>query len=245
MPEGPSIVILKEQVQKFKGQKILAADGNTKKIDVPWFKNKTVKDFKSWGKHFLICFDDLAIRVHFLLFGSYLIDETKQAVPRLSLKFKNGTLNLYACSVLTLHQDLDEIYDWSGDVMNESWDEKKAYKKVKAREDAMVCDVLLDQFIFAGVGNIIKNEVLYRIKVHPASLIKDIPEKKIKEFIKQAVIYSFEFLKWKKEFTLKKHFLAHTKSICVRCNGPIRRKHLGKTNRRTFFCENCQKLYGK
>ncbi|HRO68823.1 MAG TPA: hypothetical protein PK951_00545 [Chitinophagaceae bacterium] len=44
----------------------------------------------------------------------------------------------------------------------------------------MVCDALLDQEIFSGVGNIIKNEVLYRIRVHPESLIGDIPLKKDK-----------------------------------------------------------------
>ena len=31
----------------------------------------------------------------------------------------------------------------------------------------MVCDALLDQTVFAGVGNIIKNEVLFRTGVHP------------------------------------------------------------------------------
>ena len=30
MPEGPSIVIVKELVQEFKGQKIISVDGNSK-----------------------------------------------------------------------------------------------------------------------------------------------------------------------------------------------------------------------
>jgi endonuclease-8 len=30
MPEGPSIVILKEQVEQFTGQKIIAVSGNSK-----------------------------------------------------------------------------------------------------------------------------------------------------------------------------------------------------------------------
>ncbi len=107
----------------------------------------------------------------------------------------------------------------------------------------MVCDALLDQQIFSGVGNIIKNEVLYRIKLHPETLVKNIPARKITELIKEARNYSFDFLKWKKEYVLKKHWLAHTKKICQRCDLPLIKKYCGQTNRRSFFCENCQVKY--
>ena len=55
--------------------------------------------------------------------------------------------------------------------------------------------------------------------------------------------YSFDFLKWKKDYVLKKHWLAHTKKTCKRCNIPLIKKYCGKTKRRTFFCENCQVKY--
>jgi endonuclease-8 len=111
---------------------------------------------------------------------------------------------------------------------------------LKSIPEALVCDALLNQNIFTGVGNIIKNEVLFRIRLHPESQIGAIPAKKINELVKEARNYSFDFLKWKKEFVLKKHWLAHTQKICPRCNIPFIKKHLGKTNRRSFFCNNCQ-----
>jgi formamidopyrimidine-DNA glycosylase len=40
--------------------------------------------------------------------------------------------------------------------MNDAFDEKHAKKKLKQIPDTLVCDALLDQKIFAGVGNIIK-----------------------------------------------------------------------------------------
>ncbi|MGN6420394.1 MAG: hypothetical protein ACTHMC_22995, partial [Pseudobacter sp.] len=55
MPEGPSIVILKEQLAPFEGKKVIAVAGNTKIFNLQDLKNKT-PTFKSWGKHFLICF---------------------------------------------------------------------------------------------------------------------------------------------------------------------------------------------
>jgi len=146
MPEGPSIIILKEQVQAFAGKKILEVSGNTK-LDVTGLAGKKA-------------------------------------------------------------------------------------------------DALLDQDIFAGVGNIIKNEVLFRIRIHPESQVGALPPRKLTELIKEARNYSFDFLKWKKAFELRKHWLAHAKSECPRDHIPfVKVKHLGKLKRRAFFCPKCQKLY--
>jgi endonuclease-8 len=244
MPEGPSIVILKESVQEFIGKKVGSATGNSKKVDIGRFTGQTILDFKSWGKHFLICFPEFTIRIHLMLFGSYRINEHKDTAPRLSLCFDDGTeLNFYGCSVQLIEEPLDKVYDWSGDVMNDNWDEDQALSKLQKHPDMLVCDALLDQHIFSGVGNIIKNEVLFRIKVHPLSLAGKLPLPKLKEMIREAVIYSFEFLVWKKEFTLKKHWKAHTKKTCPRDHVSFQKAYLGKTKRRSFFCTICQELY--
>ncbi len=241
MPEGPSIVIVKELVQPFRGKKIVKVEGNSK-LGIQRLAGKIV-DFKSWGKHFLICFDGFAVRIHFMLFGSYRINERKDAVPRLSLQFNKGEINFYACSLLIIEGDVEDVYDWSGDVMSDTWDAKKARHKLKAQPAMLACDALLDQNIFAGVGNIIKNEVLFRIKVHPESKVGALPAKQLKALIDEARIYSFQFLAWKKQYVLKKHWLAHTKKRCVRDEIPLIKKHTGKTNRRSFFCTACQVLY--
>ena len=110
--------------------------------------------------------------------------------------------------------------------------------------DVLAADALLNQDIFAGVGNIIKNEVLFRIRVHPKSRIGALPPRKLTQLIREARNYSFDFLAWKKAFELRKHWLAHTKKICPRCHIPfIKERHLGKAKRRAFYCESCQVLY--
>jgi len=242
MPEGPSIVILKDSVQEFKGRKLMEIGGNTK-VDFSSLVNQKITDLKSFGKNFFICFKDASIKIHFMLFGSYRVNETKQTQPRLSLHFNKGELNFYACSVKLIEGDLNAIYDWSADVMNENWDAAKARKKLRAIPKTLVCDALLDQTIFAGVGNIIKNEVLFRIKVHPKTKVGNLPSKKLTELIKEARQYSFDFLEWKKQYVLKKHWLVHTKKICPRDGSPVVKEYMGKTNRRTFYCNTCQQLY--
>ncbi|MBA2249890.1 MAG: endonuclease [Chitinophagaceae bacterium] len=243
MPEGPSIVILKEAVQDFIGQKILTVDGNSKQ-DIQRLAGKKIIAFKSWGKHFLICFKNFSVKIHFMLFGSYSINEKiDYKKTRLGLYFKNGNLFFYACSVQFVEGDLDIVYDWWGDVMNEKWSTINAKRKLQVQPDTLVCDALLDQHIFAGVGNIIKNEVCFRIFLHPESKVGALPARLLYALIREARNYSFNFLEWKKQYVLRKHWLAHTKKICPRCNIPFIKKYAGKTNRRTFFCTNCQVLY--
>src|SRR5436190_1272247 len=242
MPEGPSIVILKELVQEFKGKTLLHIYGNTK-VNFSSLENQKVTEFKSFGKNFFICFKRGSIKIHFMLFGSYRINEMKDTPPRLSLHFKNGELNFYACSVKFIEANLDETYDWTADVMNENWSAAKAKKKLKAIPRTLVCDALLDQNIFAGVGNIIKNEVLFRVQVHPKTKVGDLPPKKLTELVREARQYSFDFLEWKKQYTLKKHWLIHTKRTCPRDGSRIVKEYLGRTHRRTFFCNSCQIFY--
>jgi endonuclease VIII len=244
MPEGPSIVILKEEARPFAGKKIIAVSGNSK-TDLERLLDQKVLAFKSWGKHFLICFNGFTVRIHFLLFGSYRVNDKKGVPERLSLVFKNGELNFYSCSVKFIEGDLNAHYDWSVDVMNDAWSPRKALKSLRSKPGALVCDALLEQDIFAGVGNIIKNEVLYRVKVHPASAVGKIPAGKLREIVKQARVYSFDFLAWKKQYVLRKHWLAHAKKTCLRCQLPIIKKYMGVKNRRTFFCQGCQVLYGE
>jgi len=242
MPEGPSIVILKEAVQQFKGQKVIGVDGNTK-IDKNRMLNQKVIEFKTWGKHFLICFKGFTTRIHLMMFGSYAINEKKDRAARLSLQFNNGELNFYTCAVKEIDGPIEDVYDFTGDVMSDTWNEKAARKKLKALPDMLVCDALLNQDIFAGVGNIIKNEVLFRIKVHPATPVGHLPPRKLTELIKEARNYAFDFLEWKKAYELKKHWLAYTKKKCPQDGTTITKKHMGKGRRRTFFCETCQVKY--
>jgi endonuclease-8 len=95
------------------------------------------------------------------------------------------------------------------------------------------------------VGNIIKNEVLFRIRVHPLSRIGALPPRKLAELVRQARTYSFEFLEWKKAYVLRQHWLAHRKSTCPRCGVKFTIAHLGRTHRRAFFCAHCQVQYGE
>lgn len=58
MPEGPSIVLLREAAGRFTGCSV-----------------------HSWGKHFLLQWDDFSLRIHLMMFGSWLVGQRKPAAP--------------------------------------------------------------------------------------------------------------------------------------------------------------------
>ena len=128
MPEGPIIIILKEAAAQFAGKKVIEASNDNQKLDISLIEGQTVTDFKSHGKNFFICFKHFSIRIHLMMFGSYTINEHKARKPRLGLRFSNGELNFYTCIAEVIDGPLDQLYDWSADVMNPKWSPAKAKK---------------------------------------------------------------------------------------------------------------------
>ena len=243
MPEGPTIIILKEKLQPFINKKIIEAEGYAKGFDPLVLKNQTITDIKSWGKHLLICFDDFAIRIHMGLFGSYKINERGKRNASLAMYFADAEVNFYISNVKLITEPLDEVYDWSADLMNPQFDAKKALKKMQAKPNLMICDALLDQNIFAGSGNIVKNEVLFRSKLQPENIIGHIPTRKLNQVIKEAVLFCDDFYKWRKAGELRKHLQAHEQYECPRNHVPLIKADLGKTKRHCYYCPLCQVKY--
>ena len=240
MPEGPSLIIIKEKILPFVGSKIIAAKGYAD-IDYSLLEQKKITDIQTWGKHLFICLKDINIEIHLRMFGSYLINERKSKInAKLSLQFAKEELNFYVVDVKLL-KDIS-IYDKEADVMSEEWNPSKAIKKLKKIPDVKICDALLDQQIFSGVGNIIKNEVLWRVKLHPATLIKNITPAKINKLMQEVINYSFEFLQQKKQGIFSKNWKAYNQKICSRCKHTIEKLEAGKGKRATYVCKNCQKL---
>ncbi len=246
MPEGPSIVILRELAEDFVGKRVREVAGNTRTIDPMRMQGATVRRVASWGKHFLVQFDGFVLRVHFMLYGSYAIDGEKPGrAPRLHLGFARGRrIDFYACSLRYLEGDIDDHYDFATDVMSEAWNPRAALRALRTQPDALACDALLEQDVFSGVGNIIKNEVLFRIRVHPRSRIGALSAGKLRELVRQAREYSFDFYRWKKDYVLRQHWQVHTKTTCPRDGTRLSyARHLGRKQRRAFWCPACQKLY--
>src|SRR5215213_8588136 len=247
--EGPSLYLAARQLKPFRGKTVLSVSGNSK-IEKERILKKEVKNIFSWGKHLVIQFDEFALRTHFLLFGAFEAevnhssltgDYKRSYTPRLQLDFENGTIKLFNCSVKYLEtRNAKAGYDFTIDIMSPKWNSEKAFASIVSKPDVEIADILLDQEIFAGVGNIIKNEVLWRVRIHPETKAKNITPSELKKLIAETKKFSLLFYKWRKVFLLRKHLDIYQKSICPRCGAKVKREKTGKRNRISHFCPACQ-----
>ena len=248
--EGPSLHLAKEQLRPFKKKRVLEAYGNTK-LDQTMFVGLEVKDIFSWGKHLVFQFDAFALRIHFMLWGSFEAevdgrwvtgDYRRARTPRLALRFANGVINTYNCSLKLIesaHAKRD--YDFSIDVMSSKWDAAAALKRMKQHGNEEIADVLLDQTVFAGVGNIIKNEVLSLVRIAPQRGVDTIANKELRALIAQTRAFSQQFYRWRKKFVLTKNLRAHRRALCPHCQTRLIRARTGARQRWAYWCPRCQK----
>lgn len=249
--EGPSLHLAAHQLQPFAGQRIQGVRGNTT-IGKERLQGQVVSRIFAWGKHLVLQCDGFALRVHFLLFGSYEADVEGVTVtgdykrtsdPRLALTFANGELRMYTCSVRWLEAaDAYATYDHRLDVLARQWDPAHALRQMDAHPDAEIADVLLDQDIFAGVGNIIKNEVLSLERIHPATRVRDLRPEQRTELVRRARSFAQQFLRWRRKFVLLKHLTIHRRSACPHCGGPVKHERTGQRKRISHYCPVCQPL---
>ena len=249
--EGPSLFLAAEQLQPFVDNKVLRVEGNTT-IGKERLKSEIVKEIFSWGKHLIFQFDNFALKVHFLLYGSFeaLVkgvqvtgDYKRTKAPRLFLAFRNGEIRMFNCSVKFIEDShFRNSYDFRTDIMSREWDSMLALTKLKAFPKEEIGDVLLDQDIFAGVGNIIKNEILFLTRTNPKRKTGSITIKKRREIIEEARTFSLLFYQWRKIFQLKKHLVIYRKSTCPLCATKIIREKTGKRQRWSFYCPKHQPL---
>jgi endonuclease-8 len=241
MPEGPSILYLKDELSSFKG-KLVKKAGGYGPMATAWLKGKKLTDIKTWGKHLLLIFSNGVIKIHLGLFGDVLINERKKVNRSFYLEFASGEINGYVVKAAKLDKPVDEIYDWRTDILSPKFD--KAYIKtlLKEKSSKSIDDVLMDQDVFSGVGNKIRNEALYRAAIHPQSIVGKIPAGKITRLINEVVNYSKIFYRHLKKSGSNDFFQVYQREYAAD-GSEVTMKVLSKSKRKIYFSEHRQKLY--
>ena len=128
--------------------------------------------------------------------------------------------------------------------MADAWNPRAARRKLAAQPDTLAADALLDQHVFSGVGNIIKNEVLHRIRVHPESTVGALPSRKLGEMISRRATTASTSSNGRRPTCCASTTRCTRRRHCPRDGTRLSyRKHLGLAGRRAFWCDTCQRLY--
>ena len=207
-----------------------------------WINGKKLLDIKTWGKHLLFQFSNGIVRVHLGLFGDILVNERKKVNRSFFLEFEKGEINGYVVKATKLKQPLNEIYDWRTGILSPQFDRAWVKTLLKKQAEKTIDGVLMDQDIFTGVGNIIRNEALYRAAIHPQSIVGKIPAAKISKLITEVVKYAHQFYLQLEKAGVNDLFKVYKQDYAAD-GSEVTVKVLPKTKRKIYFSEHRQQLY--
>ncbi|XP_044143867.1 endonuclease 8-like 3 isoform X1 [Bufo gargarizans] len=262
MVEGPGCTLNGEKIRARvpQGQRVVAVRGSanpassaalgTSSSGLLSLVSCTYTGVATLGKELFLYFGLKALRVHFGMNGSMRINPAEKkdrsgapAVLEVQLTkdlicFFDSTVHVRNASdcqeKVRTFQDLD--------VCSSKFSFSRAESEVKKQGSRMVCDVLLDQAVLPGVGNIIKNEALFDSALHPAVQAGLLTDKQISHLVKMTRDFTLLFYKCRKNGSpLYKHYKVYKKPCCSQCGTKITVCRLGEDNRMTYFCSNCQK----
>ncbi|XP_017671984.1 PREDICTED: endonuclease 8-like 3 isoform X1 [Lepidothrix coronata] len=202
------------------------------------------------GKELFMYFDQKALRIHFGMNGSMCINpdgskDRNGVLPVLEIQLTEDTVWFFDVTVEYRNAAESERkvrMMESLDVCSPKFSFLRAESEIKQHKTRMLCDVLLDQAVLPGVGNIIKNEALFDSGLHPAVKVCQLTDEHIRHLVKMTRDFTLLFYKCRKTGSpLYKHYKVYKRPACGQCSGNITVCRLGENNRMTYFCSQCQK----
>lgn len=209
MPEGPEVTVITDGLrQALKNNKItlLALPTGSKfNKKTPIGYNDFIKelplkvvDVKSKGKFiYLECQNGWMIFSRLLMSGGWFYKEQPKH-NHLEIQYTTSKSKFksiwyvdprHFCQIKFTKDPADlekELNKIGPDLLNQPNEitEEDYLNKMRKHNRKTITKVLMDQSIYSGIGNYLKSEILYKIKVSPHALIKNLPDEKIKELLK-------------------------------------------------------------
>nr|XP_020658806.1 endonuclease 8-like 3 isoform X1 [Pogona vitticeps] len=202
------------------------------------------------GKELFMFFGQKALRIHFGMNGSLHLNtdgrQNRSRAPAvLEIQLTVDLVSFYDATVeLRNAADSEQKIRMLGDldICSSKFSFLRAESEIKKQNGRMLCDVLLDQAILPGVGNIIKNEALFDSGLHPVVKACQLTDEQVHLLVKMTRDFTLLFYKCRKTGSaLYKHYKVYKRPSCGQCRGKITVCRLGENNRMTYFCPQCQK----
>lgn len=215
----------------------------------------------SEGKHLYLTFDDgWQLRSHLGLYGSWhryrAGQPWRKPAWQASIVLVGADAD-YVCfnakEVQWLRQlgfaRADRANRLGPDLIREPFDAARIHARAEAllSPDTLIVDVLLDQRLAGGIGNVYKSEVLFLEGCSPLLRLRQLADGALTALYRRAADLLGENLgggprATRSNLDLKGHLWVYGRfeRPCLRCATPIRRARLGANPRSTYWCERCQ-----
>jgi endonuclease-8 len=239
---------------------------------------RTIESVSARGKHLLMTFSaptaasalsrhPLVLRTHMRMNGSWHIYRHGEPWkrPRRDLRVLVATADFVAVGfnipvaewltpdALDRHDQLRRL---GPDLLAEDFDAGEAFARMRARGQEPIEDVLLNQRVLAGLGNVYKSEVLFACRVNPFIAVRDLSDDQLKSVIETgrrflkanvsdglaAMTTYMGFRRTTRRDNPSERLWVYGRAgePCRRCGTPIAIDQRGRNARLTYWCPVCQ-----
>ena len=208
----------------------------------------TVTAVEANGKHLLIRFDSgLVLHSHMRMTGAWHLYRPGEAwrkparLARVVLGNSDTVAVLFSAPVVELLRDEEAARDLSHlgpDILAPELDLAAILRRARASERQALGELLLDQRVAAGIGNIYKCESLWRLRLDPWRPAADLSDEELGKVYREA--RSLMLAALHSRFRPTVH--GKTGRSCPRCLGRIACRSQGQPTRFTYHCPTCQQV---
>lgn len=253
MPEGDTLLRTAAGLRPYLlGRRVTAASARQPGPQAERLVGATVTAVEAQGKNLLLRFDNgLEVRTHLRMHGSWhryrpgerwrrpaararLVLEVPGSV---AVCFDAPVVELFEQRAEPLHRALSRL---GPDLLREPVDVDEALRRLRdpARSSLEVAVALLDQRALAGIGNEVKNEILWQARRSPFSRVRDLDDAALLELVGLARAVLREGAVTGRR---PRHVYRRAGRPCPRCGAIVRVEDQGADlPRLTFWCPRCQ-----
>jgi endonuclease-8 len=214
---------------------------------------RTIRSVRAYGKHLMLHFEgELVLHSHLRMSGAWGVYPPGRRWSRPArrawivirasgvavVQFDGPVLELVSESRM---RSETQIRSLGQDVLAESFDEVRFLLLAHAQDQTrQVGDVLLDQRVIAGIGNVWKSEACFAARLDPWRTVGEVEPEQVLNAVRFARERMGESARLGPRARPREVY-GRTGRPCPRCGAPIRSRGQGEHNRTTYWCPGCQR----
>jgi len=213
---------------------------------------RSIESVRSRGKHLLMTLaGDLILHTHMRMNGSWHIyrpgerwkkrrDDMRVVIATddyVAVGFNIPVAELLDDRALVRQEDLKQI---GPDVLGESFDADEARRRIREHPDEEIGNVLLNQRVIGGIGNIWKSEVLFACRVNPFTPVDALNDEQLGCLVTSAR----KLMRRSANSESRNDLSVYGRKRCRRCGSRIEYRKKGLDARGTYWCVKCQSGVG-
>jgi endonuclease-8 len=250
--EGDTILRLARRFEAtLMGEAVAAAAPNPrgKAANVERLDGLSLESVKAHGKHLLLGFGDLSLHSHLGMNGGWHFypPRSRWRRPRSSawavlsggdwdaVQFGGPTLRVASTSRLRRDPQLVRL---GPDILAPEFEADAVVAAIRRDATRGLGDVLLDQHLVAGIGNIFKSEACFAVRVDPWRPVGEVSDEELRAVLAAAREQMLAAVQTGGRHSFRVY--KRRQGACPSCRGPISSRGQGDANRTTYWCPRCQ-----